>query len=120
MEEMTLFFQIYGWQLALIALLGIVLLGVLKYANAFSKIDKDKRKPIYFAISIGFSLCATIIYLLIIDKFTVEFFITVATAIYALNQTMYSIYETTKPRDLVAIVLTFVKNRKIKTEDKEE
>lgn len=116
MEELMIFLATYGWQLALIALLGIVLLGVLKYANVFSKIDKDKRKPIYFAISIGFSLIATAIYLVILKQFEINYFIAVATAIYALNQTFYAIYETTTLRELLskvfAIISEKIKNRK--------
>lgn len=118
MEQLTTFLATYGWQLALIALLGIVLLGVLKYANVFSKIDKDKRKPVYFVISVGFSLIATAIYLAVIKRFEINYFIAVATAIYALNQTFYAIYETTALRELLSRVLAIIsekiKNRKNK------
>ena len=109
MEEMFLFLEVYGWQLALIALVGIIILGALKYANAFKNVKEENRKPIYFAISVGFSLTATVIYLLIVKQFNFSHIIAVTTAIYALNQTMYSIYETTKLKDLVCKLLTFVK-----------
>lgn len=109
MEALELFIINYGWQLGLIALGGIILLGVLKYANAFSKIEKEKRKPIYLAFSIGFSLIATIIYLLCIGQFDVSYVITITSAIYILNQSMYAIYETTKLRDLVAMILDLIK-----------
>ena len=102
MEQITIFFAQYGWELALIAFVGVVLLGILKYANVFSKIEKDKRKPIYFAISIGFSIIATMIYLAVIEQFEINYIITISTAIYALNQAMYAIYETTTLRDLLA------------------
>lgn len=108
MEELNLFFITYGWQLTLIALVGIVILGILKYADAFKKVAKENRKPIYLGISVGFSLIATIVYLLIIDQFAIEFFVTVAITIYALNQTMYSIYEQTKLRDLLEKVFNFI------------
>ena len=111
MEEMFLFLESYGWQLALIALVGIVILGVLKYANAFKKVKEENRKPIYFAISVGFSLIATVVYLLIIGQFDVNHVIAVTMAIYALNQTMYSIYETTKLKDLVCKLLGFIKTK---------
>lgn len=111
MEKMFLFLEAYGWQLALIALVGIIILGVLKYANAFKKVKEENRKPIYFAISIGFSLIATIIYLLIIKQFDFNHIIAVTTAIYALNQTMYSVYETTKLKDLVCKLLTLIKTK---------
>ena len=115
MEQFVSFFQQYGWQLALIAFMGIIILGVLKYANVFSEIDKEKRKPIYFAISVGFSLIATTVYLLIIDCFDINYFITVSSAIYALNQSMYAIYETTKLRDLVSKVLSLI-SKKLKSD----
>ena len=111
MEQMVAFYTQYGWQLALIALLGIIILGVLKYANVFSKVEKEKRKPIYFAISIGFSLIATVIYLLIIKQFTADYFFTVALAIYALNQAMYSVYETTSLRDLIGKLVNIIKDK---------
>lgn len=114
MEQMVAFYTQHGWQLALIALLGIIILGVLKYANVFSKVEKEARKPIYFAISIGFSVIATIIYLLIIKQFEIDYIITVALSIYALNQAMYSIYETTSLRDLMAKIVGVLKE-KIKT-----
>lgn len=111
MEQMMLLFQTYGWQLALIALLGIIILGILKYANAFKKVKEENRKPIYFAISLGFSLISTVVYLLIIKQFDITYFIAVATAIYTLNQTMYSVYETTKLKDLVCKLLTLIKTK---------
>lgn len=118
MEELILFLNNYGWQLAIIALIGVVILGVLKYTNAFSKIEKEKRKPVYFAISIGFSFIATVIYLLVIKKFTIEYVVTISAAIYALNQTFYAIYETTTLRDLICRLLDFIKE-KIKTKQKQ-
>lgn len=111
MEKMFLFLESYGWQLALIAFVGIVILGVLKYANAFKKVKEENRKPIYFAISVGFSFTATVVYLLIIKQFDINHVIAVTTAIYALNQTMYSVYETTKLKDLVCKLLTLIKTK---------
>ncbi len=108
MEHLMEFLNIYGWQLALIALGGIVLLGILKYANVFSKIEKENRKPIYLVFSVGFSCIAAIIYLAIIDQLTIEFLATFAFAIYGLNQTFYAIYETTTLRDLVSNILQWL------------
>lgn len=118
MEEMMFFLQTYGWQLALIALLGIIILGVLKYANVFKNVKEENRKPIYFAISVGFSLLATVVYLLIIKQFDITYFIGVATAIYALNQTMYSVYETTKLKDLVCKLLDLIKVKILENKNK--
>ena len=44
MEQLEVFILNYGWQLGLIALVGVIILGILKYANAFSKIENEKRK----------------------------------------------------------------------------
>lgn len=106
MEYITLFVEQYGWELAFIAFIGVVLLGVLKYSNAFESVEKEKRKPIYFAISIGFSVIATIIYLVIKGQCEINYIITISLAIYALNQAMYAIYETTTLRDLLSKILT--------------
>lgn len=105
MEQITLFIAHYGWEIALIALAGVVLLGVLKYANVFSKVEKDKRKPLYFAVSIGFSVLATVIYLGFKGQFELNYILTISMAIYTLNQAMYAVYETTTLRDLVSKIL---------------
>jgi len=101
MEQLAMFYAQYGWQLTIIALLGIILLGVLKYANVFNNIAKENRKPVYLAISLGFSIIASIVYLLIVDRFSVEYMLTVTPALFALNQGMYAVYENTKLRDLL-------------------
>ena len=123
-QQFIIFVASYGWQLALIALAGIIILGVLKYANVFSKIDKENRKPIYLAISVGFSVIASAIYLAVIKQLEIKYFCAVAAAILALNQTMYSIYENTKLRDLLHKIFgaidAKIKYKKIKvTENKE-
>lgn len=115
MEELTVFMQTYGWQLALIALIGIVILGVLKYANVFSGIDN--RKPVYFCISVGISAIGAGVYLIITGAFNVSYLVTVTVAIYGLNQTMYAVYETTTLRDLLKKVFEFLKNKKKKAND---
>lgn len=105
MEQITLFIAHYGWEIALIALAGVVLLGVLKYANVFSKVEKDKRKPLYFAVSVGFSVLATVIYLGFKGQFELNYILTISMAIYTLNQAMYAVYETTTLKDLVSKIL---------------
>ena len=119
-QQFTNFMTTYGWQLALIALAGIIILGVLKYANVFSKIEKENRKPIYLAISVGFSIIASAIYLAVIKKFEFGYFAAVAVAILALNQTMYSIYENTNLRDLLHKIFNAISMKvKSKAEVKE-
>lgn len=119
-QQFITFIVTYGWQLALIALAGIIILGVLKYANVFSKIEKENRKPIYLVISVGFSIIASAIYLAVIKKFEVSYFAAIAVAILALNQTMYSIYENTNLRDLLHKILGAISQKvKLKKEAKE-
>lgn len=119
-QQFTTFISTYGWQLALIALAGIVILGILKYANVFSKIEKENRKPIYLAISVGLSLIGSAIYLAVIKQLEIGYFAAVAVAILALNQTMYSIYENTNLRDLLHKIFGAISQKvKSKIEAKE-
>lgn len=111
MEYMTLFIEQYGWELAFIAFVGVVLLGVLKYANAFESVEKEKRKPIYFAVSVGFSVIATVIYLGFKGQFELNYILTISMAIYTLNQAMYAVYETTTLRDLVSKILVIASKK---------
>ena len=111
MEALMTFFANHGLALTIIATLGIILLGVLKYANVFSNVEKEKRKPVYFAISIGFSLVASIIYLLIIGDFSIEYVVTLTAATYGLNQTMYAVYETTTLRELLSKLFKLISEK---------
>lgn len=102
MEEMVFeFFENYGWRLTLIACSGILVLGILKFFNIFKKVDKSKRKYIYAAISSGFSIVTAAVYLLANDAFDWAGFGVTAGAIYILNQTLYTIYETYGFRSLL-------------------
>lgn len=100
MEELLVFFQNYGWQLALIALAGVIILGVLKYCNVFSKLDEKYRHIIYLAISVGVSLIGSIVYLACIHQLTIGGAFAIAGAILALNQVFYSIYANTPLKEL--------------------
>ena len=91
METLLEFFKNYGLPITIIAVVGIVVLGILKYCNLFKKIAENKRHYIYFAISVGLSVLATIIYLLIVKQFAAGYVVAIALAIYALNQTFYNI-----------------------------
>lgn len=109
MEELVVFLQNYGWQLALIALAGIIILGVLKYCNVFSKFDEKIRHVFYLLISVGISIIGSIIYLACVGNLTVEYAFAVAAAILALNQTFYAVYSTTTLKDLVAKLIDWIK-----------
>ncbi len=109
METITTFFSQYGLAITLIAIAGIMILGVLKYCNAFKKISEGKRHYLYLVISIGISVVATAIYLACIGAFNIEYLLAVSAAIYALNQTFYNIFKVTPVIDLFVTVLDFIK-----------
>lgn len=102
------FFKANGLALTIIAIVGIVVLGVLKYCNLFKKIDESKRHYIYLGISVGFSIIATIIYLACIHQLTFTYVYTVATAIYALNQTFYAVFKITPINKIASQLLTML------------
>lgn len=109
MENLLLFFQRYGLAITLIAIVGIAILGILKYCNLFKKIQESKRHYIYLAISVGFSIIATVIYLLIVGQFEWQYMLLVASAIYALNQTFYNIFKVTPVNELLLKLLDIIK-----------
>lgn len=110
MENLVTFFQNYGLAITLIAIGGIVILGFLKYCNAFSKLEEKVRHYVYMIISAGISIIGSLIYLAVIKQFTVGYIFTVAGAIWALNQTFYAIFKVTPINELFAKLLDFIKN----------
>ena len=54
MDTLIKFFSSYGLILTIIAVVGIVILGVLKYCNLFKKGEESKRHYIYLFISVDF------------------------------------------------------------------
>lgn len=109
MEELLNFLRLYGWQLALIALAGIIILGVLKYCNVFSKFEEKIRHVFYLLISVGISIIGSIIYLACVGSLTVEFAFAVAAAILALNQTFYTIYSNLSLKELFLKLIDWIK-----------
>lgn len=109
MDELLVFLQNYGWQLALIALAGIIILGVLKYCNVFKKLDEKVRHILYLVISVGLSVVGSIIYLACIHQLTVGGAFAVAGAIFALNQAFYTIYDTTTLKELGKKLVEWIK-----------
>lgn len=109
MESLTNFFTEYGLAITLIAILGIAILGILKYCNVFKRIDEGKRHYLYILISVLFSVVVTAIYLAIVGQFTMNYILAIAVAVYALNQTFYNIFKVTPINDLFVAILDFVK-----------
>ena len=126
MDELLVFFQQHGLWLTIIAVVGIVLLGVLKYCNVFKKLDEKVRHALYLVISVGISIVGSIIYLTCVRQLDIAYIATLATAIFALNQAFYTIYDTTTLKELFNKLLEWVEgliNKKKdpveKTEDEE-
>ena len=126
MDELLVFFQQHGLWLTIIAVVGIVLLGVLKYCNVFKKFDEKVRHALYLVISVGISIVGSIIYLTCVRQLDMAYIATLATAIFALNQAFYTIYDTTTLKELFNKLLEWVEdliNKKKdlveKTEDEE-
>lgn len=120
MEEMIVqFITTYGWQIALISCGGIFLLGVLKFFGIFEKIEKDKRKYVYTAISASISTIASGVYLWCAGGFEWGAFGVLAGAIYTFNQAIYSMYETLGVRaglrQLGNVIINIVAKKQIET-----
>lgn len=119
MEQQLLeIFIKYGWVILLIALASVAVLGIMKYCNAFKKVEEAGRHYIYLAISIGLSIIGTAVYLLAIKQFNWVFFLTVVGAMFALNQTAYNFFKITpvnkwgtKLLDLIKKLFIMIKDR---------
>lgn len=92
MEELLNFLEQYGIWPSIIALVGIFILGLLKYNNVFIKYNEKTRHVLYLLITVGISTIGSVIYLAVVDQLTVAHIAAIASAIFALNQTFYSIY----------------------------
>lgn len=97
-EMVVKFFTTYGWQLGVIALSGIVLLGILKAFGVFHKIASTKRKYVYTAVSVALSLAGCAAYLGIVGRFDWRAFLVMVPLVYSVNQVAYNIYENTGVR----------------------
>lgn len=109
MNELLVFFQTYGLPITLIAILGIIVLGILKYCNVFSKLEEKYRHWVYIGISVAISVIGTMIYLAIVKQFEINYILTVSAALFALNQAFYSIFKATSLNDLGTKVLDILK-----------
>ena len=114
MEELYMaivkFFSAYGWQMTVLTISGIFLLGVLKSLKAFDwiriyafvgeektlQVDKTKqvKKIVYTVISAGLSVAACCVYLTIINtELTATFILTISGTVWSLNTIVYMLYE---------------------------
>ena len=108
MDEIITFFGKYGLVLTLIALAGIIILGLMKYFKLFSNLDENQRHYLYIFISVGLSVIGTVIYLLAIGKFEWQYILSVAAAMWALNQTFYNIFKVTSINDIATKALDWI------------
>ncbi len=112
MAELITFLKDNGWQLTLIAIAGIIILGILKYANVFKKLDKKIRHILYMAISIALSLIRSVIYLACTHNLELDSFLAFASAVFALNQAAYALYDTLTLKELFNNLLDFIFHNK--------
>jgi hypothetical protein len=128
MEELYMaiikFFSAYGWQMTVLAVSGIFLLGVLKSVKAFDwiriyageektlQVDKTKqvKKIVYTFISAGLSVAACCIYLTIINtKLNATLILTISSTVWSLNTIAYMLYENLGARAVWKVFLKWAK-----------
>lgn len=123
MEDLLRFMADYGFIVSAIAIVGVVLLGILKYCNVFGKLAEAKRHYLYLLITVGASILATTIYLLIVGQFDAKYMLAVSLVICALNQTFYNIFKITPVCKLVKkaidAVVAYIKVKRNKPDDTE-
>lgn len=92
------FFKNYGWQLGLLSLSGIVILGLLKKIGIFKKLNEKYKKYVYSGISVLLSIIACTIYILATSKFEIVSYLTMCGLVIVSTITAYHIYEHTGAR----------------------
>ena len=117
MEDILAFFQQHGLWLTLIAIAGIILLGVLKYCNVFKKFEEKIRHLLYLVTSVGVSIIGSIIYLACVHQIDIVYIATLAGAIFALNQAFYTLYDTSTLKELLRKFVDWIKEKINKKKD---
>lgn len=108
MDQLVMFFETNGIAVTLIALFGIVILGILKYFNLFDKYSEKTRHYLYLIISIGLTLAGVLILELAKEEFDPTTFFSIATMTYSLNQTFYNLFKITPVNRLAGELLAMV------------
>lgn len=111
MEQFVEFFKTYGLWLTLIAVAGVIILGILKYCKVFDKFSEKIRHLLYLVISVGISIVGSIIYLACVHQLDVVYVLTLAGAILAVNQLAYTIYDSTPLRELLKKLWELIKSK---------
>lgn len=105
MDALLAFFQQYGLPLTGIAILGVIILGVMKYCNLFQKLSEETRHYVYIGISVGLSAIGAAVYLICINSFDLPKFIAITTALYVINQAFYNLYKVTPLAELIKKII---------------
>ncbi len=96
----------YGFEVVLVALLAIFMVGVIKvvFRKHLDKVEKAYRKTIYeitsMVLVVGFSALAT----LILGGGDINVYLTKGLATYGAMKVMYPIYENFHLRDIVQLI----------------
>lgn len=110
------FIQMYGWAVALLAMLVIFLIGLMKVAfkSKIEKVEKEKLKPVYEIASAVLVFIVVAIwlvfkfYLMKTDEPDWSKYLELVAGTYAAVKVMYPIYENYKIRDLVKLLLEMI------------
>ena len=94
------FFKDYGWQLGLLALSGMVLLGLLKWIGCFKKLPTKAKKYVYYALSCFFSIVACTIYILLMHTFDWINWLILCGSVVLFTGGVYNAWENTHLREL--------------------
>ena len=102
MDALVAFYASHGLGLTLAAIAGIILLGVMKYANVFAKLEEEIRHILYVCISVIFSILLAMLYMTMSDaEFEFTTITLFASNVFVLNQTFYNIFKVTTLQELL-------------------
>lgn len=120
MEELLEFLEQYGTWPSIIALASIFILGLLKYNNVFAKYNEKTRHTLYLLITVGLSATGSISYLAVVGQLTATHVTAITGAIFALNQTFYSIYSNLDLKGVFTDIKDFFVSLISKNKDKKD
>lgn len=113
-DMITDFIKTYGWQLALVALSGILFIGILKHFNAFEKIKKEYRKFIFYPVSSVIAVLSCVAYMFLVRyeqaiSMSVLGWVYLCLATMGYSVAIYAFYENTGLRNLLQSFYSVIK-----------
>lgn len=105
MDAILEFYAHNGLMLTIFAIVGIVILGIMKYTNMFVKLEEEIRHALYVLITVAISVIIAGIYLYCKDEFAFDTLMLFATNVFTLNQTFYNIFKASTLQELLKKVL---------------